>query len=198
MVKARRADKAATVDELREKIARCTIAIAADYRGLTVADMGQLRRRLREAGVEVRVIKNTLFRLAAQQAGRSEVATLAEGPTAIAFGYSDEVAPAKAVAEYLRTAGTPISLRRAYVSGQILGPKAITDLAELPPREVLLGRLAGSLQFPLAQFVALVRSPLQELMGLLGAEFQRLSGLIEARARQMEGGEGETEVAVPA
>jgi len=182
------AKKIAQVEELREKLARCTIAIAANYQGLTVAEMGQLRRHLREAGVELRVVKNTLFRLAARQAGRPEAAALAEGPTAIAFGYGDEVAPAKALIEYLRTAPTPITLRRAYLGGQLLEPQEIKELAEIPPKGELLGRMVAAFQAPVAHLLGLLQSPLSALVGLLGGEPQTLLGLLEARARQLEGG----------
>jgi ribosomal protein L10 len=80
------------VEELRERIARITIAVGADYRGLTVPEMVQLRRKMRSAGVELKVVKNTLTRLAAERAGRPVLNELIEGPTALAFGYGDIMA----------------------------------------------------------------------------------------------------------
>src|SRR3989304_7274834 len=89
--------KVQTVVELRDQIARSTIAIGAEYRGLTGAEMVQLRRQMRQAGIELRVVKNTLFRRAAEAAGKPHLAELVQGPTAIVFGYSDVITPARAI-----------------------------------------------------------------------------------------------------
>lgn len=180
--------KIETVEELRERLERCTIAISADYRGLTVSEMGALRRRLREAGVDLRVVKNRLFRLAAQAAGRAEAAGLAEGPTAIAFGYEDVVAPAKALTEYVRSARNAFTLRKAFLEGQLLEERDINELATLPPREILAGRLAGALQAPVARLASLVSSALVNPPGrLLVDSVFSLASLLEARAKQLEG-----------
>ena len=89
-------EKIAEVEELRERLARATIVVGTEYRGLTVKEMQTLRKTLRDAGLEVRVIKNTLFRLAAAAAGHPNVAEIAEGPTALAISYGDVIDAAKA------------------------------------------------------------------------------------------------------
>jgi large subunit ribosomal protein L10 len=173
-------DKIDAVEELRERLARCTVAISADYRGLSVSEMGALRRRLREAEVELRVVKNRLFRLAAQAAGQPQAANLAEGPTAIAFGYEDVTAPAKALIDYI--------LRRAFLEGQILEERDISELAALPPREILAGRLAGALQAPVVRLASLLNSAVVNSPGrLLADSVFSLASLLEARAKQLEG-----------
>lgn len=180
--------KIETVEELRERIQRCTIAIAADFRGLTVSEMSTLRRQLRQAGVELRVVKNRLFRLAAQAAGQPQAAELAEGPTAVAFGYGDVVAPAKAITEYVRSARNAFTPRKAFLEGQLLAERDISDLASLPSKEVLAGRLAGALQAPVARLAGLLASALVNPPGrLLIDSVHNLASLLEARAKQLEG-----------
>jgi large subunit ribosomal protein L10 len=176
-----------TVAELTERIARSTMAVATVYLGLTVAEMGALRRQLRQAGVELRVIKNSLFRLAAQQAGRPELAELAEGPTAIAFAYGDIIAPARALAEYVRTAKNAFALRRAFTDGQSLSIRDLEELARLPSREVLIAQVAGALQAPLARLYYLLSASLTNPAGtLLNSSLRDLQGLLGARATQLE------------
>jgi len=176
------------VTELADRIGRSTLSVATVYLGLTVAEMGALRRQLREAGVELRVIKNSLFRLAAEQAGRPEMAELAEGPTAIAFAYGDIVAPARALTDYVRTARNAFAVRRAFADGQPLSARDLDDLGRLPPREVLIGQVAGALQAPLARLSYLLSASLTNPAAtLLNSSLQQLQGLLGARASQMEG-----------
>lgn len=170
------AKKEATVAELKDLVARANIVIGADYRGLTVREMTALRRVLRESGTEVRVVKNKLFKIAAEQAGVSEASGIVDGPTLLIFGYGDVVAPAKAVSDYARTARNSFAPRRAFLDGGILDSAAIADLASLPSREQLIARLAGA-------FV----SPIQNLANLLSASLRDTAGLLEARAAQIEG-----------
>ncbi|MGQ9572956.1 MAG: 50S ribosomal protein L10 [Dehalococcoidia bacterium] len=174
------------VEELRERIARSTIAVGADYRGLTVPEMDQLRRKMRGAGIELKVVKNTLTRLAAERAGKPVLEGLIEGPTALAFGYGDIIDVARAFSEYLPTAPASFAVRGFYLDGQVLPARELTELAKLPPREVLLAQVAGQLQSPLATLAALLEAPLTTFLGLIQATQQELVALLEMRARQME------------
>lgn len=181
--------KVETVEELREQIEKSTITIAADYAGLSVSEMLTLRRAVRDTGsVEMRVVKNRLFRRAAEAAGKPELVELLEGPTAIIFGYEDVVAPAKAAADYMRTARNTFALRKGVMDGQVLSSADLQSLASLPPKPVLLGELATALQGPIAQFAGLVRNILQVPPGrLLNDTMYTFAGLLEARAKQVEG-----------
>jgi large subunit ribosomal protein L10 len=174
------------VEELRERIARSTIAVGANYRGLTVPEMVQLRRKMRSAGVELRVVKNTLTRLAAERAGRPVLNELIEGPTALAFGYGDIMDVARAFSEYLPKAPASFSVRGFYLEGQILPARELLELAKLPPKEVFLAQVAGQLQSPLATLAALLEAPLTTFLGLMQATQQELVALLETRVRQME------------
>lgn len=180
--------KVETVEELRERIERCSIAIAAEYRGLTVSEMGQLRRAMRDADVELRVVKNRLFLRAAEEAGQPELAELLEGPTAIIFGYQDVVAPARAATEYMRTARNAFAVRRGALDGQVLSVADLQDLANLPPRPILAARLAGALQAPVARLAVRLRRMVPNAPGrLLNDTMYTFAGLLEARAKQLEG-----------
>lgn len=180
-----------TVEELKQRISRATITIGADYRGLRVPEMEQMRRQLRQASVEVRVVKNNLLRLAADQTGMPELMQVVEGPTALVLGYEDPVAAAKAVTEYARSAPPTFAIRGAFMEGQVVSPDDLRNLVDLPPKPIMLAQLAGQLQSPLAAFTGLLDSPLRELTSLLQSAVSELPGLIEARARQMEATQGQ-------
>ena len=179
--------KQETVAELKDMVERSAIMIGAEYRGLSVKEMTNLRRALRAAGVEVRVVKNRLFQLAAEQAGQAEAGKVAAGPTIIVFGYGDIVAPAKAIADYVRTARNAFAPKRAYLEGTLLEGAAIGELATLPSREQLIATLAGQLASPMQQFVNLLDRALGNPAGiLLNDSLGNLQGLLDARASQLE------------
>lgn len=169
--------KAQMVAELQDKLQRAAIAISTEYQGLTVAQLNDLRAKLREAGVEMKVVKNTLLRIAAEGVGRPEVMEIVEGPTALVLGYQDVTAPAKAITEHIRAARLPIKVRKAWLEGRILSPPEVEELARLPSREVLLGQFMGGLQSTLAQF-----------SGLLSAVVRDFASLVDQRASQLEEG----------
>jgi len=170
-----RAQKEQTVGELAEKLSRSQIVIVTDYRGLTVTEMSALRGRLRQAGAEYQVTKNSLTRFAAKQAGLSGLVDDLIGPSAIAFGYDDPAAVAKSLQEYLRAARTsPL-----VIKGGILGDRRVTAdeigrIADLPSREIVLGQTLGAVVAPLTAFLMVVTAPLQNLFGVLEARRQQL------------------------
>ena len=169
------ARKIAAVEELTELLSRSSVVIGADYRGLNVAAVTALRRQLREAGLEMHVVKNTLYVRAAEATGKPGLAALADGPTALVVGFEDPIAPLKTVYEYQRTARNAFAARNAYIDGEIVPSSQLAVLATLPPRDVLIAEVAGALQSPLTTFVYLTEATLQEF-----------SGLLDARASQME------------
>ena len=172
--------KVAQVAELRELIRDAQIAISTAYQGISVSDQVELRRQLNAAGAEMRVVKNTLLRIAAKDEGLDVFGELAQGATALVLSRDDIVAPARALSGYLRENPTsPVEVRSAVVEGELVDAAYVLDLATVPPREELLGRIAGGL-------VGKVR----ELMTLLDGTTRDFAGLLEARALQMES-EGE-------
>ena len=170
------AEKEATVSELKELVEKATIVISAEYRGLSVKEITTLRRQLRDAGVDARVVKNRLFQLAAEQAGRPDAGGVVEGPSMVIFGYGDIVTPSKAIADYVRTARNAFAAKKVYLDGQVQAGTVVAELATLPSREELIGKLAGA-------FV----QPVQNLAVLLNDSIQSFARLVDARANQLEG-----------
>ena len=154
--------KQATVAELRAELSRSRTLIVSEYRGLNVKEIAEIRRALARQDVRYRVVKNRLMKIAAQDEVGEALRPLLNGPTAIAFG-TDEVATAKAVIDATR----PFN-RIARITGGVLGERAIdadavTRLAALPSRDVLLAKLAGGMQAPVAQLAGLFTAPLRNL-----------------------------------
>jgi large subunit ribosomal protein L10 len=148
--------------------------------------MQALRRKLREGGLEVKVVKNTLLKLAAEQAGQDGVTQIVEGPTALALAFGDIIDAAKAVTDYAATAPQAFKLRGGFMEGSVLSAADLKDLTKIPPKPVLLAQFMGQMQSPLQNFIGLLDAPLQELTQLFQSLLSELPGLVEARAKQLE------------
>ena len=170
------------VAELQDKLDRCSIAVSADYTGLSVYEMTELRRRMRAAGVEFTVVKNHLMKLACDGASRPDVKAIVEGPTAIAFGYDDAADVARALFEYIRTTRSVLNIRGAMLKdGPILPASEVNRLATLPRKDELVASLLRQLQ-----------APLQRLLAALNGPLINLDGLLQARIRQLESAEADS------
>ena len=143
-------------------------AVLTDYRGLNVTEATQLRKELREAGVEYRVLKNTLTRLAVDKVGFSDLKKDLVGPTAIAFSYDDPVAPAKILTKFAK-AHKKLELKAGVVEGKIIDVAAITALADLPSREVLLAQVLAGFQGPISGFVNVLQGNLRNFACVINA-----------------------------
>ena len=137
------------VSSLTEELGGVTTMIVADPTGLTVAEMKDLRNRLRPSGAEFRVAKNTLARIAARAAGRDELVDLLVGPTAITLVTGDPAAAAKTLSDFGRTS-RKLALRGAYLDGEALGADSVRQLATLPSREQLLANLVTGMISPIS------------------------------------------------
>lgn len=179
-------EKVARVADLKDRLERATMVVSAEYRGLTVKEMTALRKKLREGGFDVKVIKNTLLKLAAEQAGHEDVIRIVEGPTALAISFGDIIEAAKAMTDYAQTAPQAFKIRGGYTEGSVLTSTGLKDLTKIPPRPVLLAQFMGQMQSPLQNFIALLDAPLQELTQLFQSLLSELPGLVEARAKQLE------------
>jgi large subunit ribosomal protein L10 len=129
--------------------------------------MTDLRARLREQGIEYRVIKNTLTLLAANELGKEGVDSVLQGPTALALGYGDVVAVAKGINGYITTSRMPLVIHGAVMDGDILTANQVINLASLPPRDELLARLLGQMQAPITGLVTVLSAPLRGLVTVL-------------------------------
>jgi len=153
--------KQATVAELTELLKEATTTIVSDHRGLSVADLHRVRRELRAKDIQYRVIKNRLARIAAEQAGRTELIPLLTGPSALAIGGQDESSLAKGLLD--ATKPFSVEIRGAAMNGQTFDAAAVMALARLPGRDVLLAQLAGGMAAPLSTMAGLFAAPLRNL-----------------------------------
>ena len=168
-------EKIDRVNALREKLERCTIALTANYTGIPVNEMVDLRRRMRAADVEFTVVKNTLMFLAAEAAQLPQVKEIVQGPTVVAFGYGDPADVAKAVSEYGRTSRSTLSIQGAVLEkGTVLPPDQVNRLAALPSKPQLVATLMGQLQAPTQRLVTALNGPLQNFGSLLQARIRQL------------------------
>jgi len=161
-------EKELAVRELNERLSRAKSAVLADYRGLNVAQVTLLRRKLREANVELKVVKNTLTRLAAREAGIDGLDPYLEGPTAIAFSDEDVVAPAKMLLQFAKD-NKQLEIKAGVVEGRVFGVDAVKRLAELPPKEVLLAQVLAGMQAPLSGMASVLAGPIRKVMYALTA-----------------------------
>ena len=180
-----RPDKAAAVAEIVDSFNDSTGAVLTEYRGLTVKQLQELRRLLGE-NANYAVVKNTLTKIAAKQAGVDGVDDLLNGPTAIAFISGDVVEAAKGLRDFAK-ANPALVIKGGYVDGAAMGASEIAKLADLESREVLLGKMAGAMLASLSQAVYLLNAPL--------AQAARVVGALQSKAEQdpsiLQGGAGE-------
>ena len=147
--------KEAKVVEIKEKLEKAQAIILADYQGLTVEEDTQLRKNLREAGVEYKVYKNTLVKIAAKELNIEGIDAYLEGPVAIAFGYEDVTAPARILYDFSKD-HKKLELKAGVVEGQFYDKASIEQLASIPSKEVLIAKLLGSIKSPLSKLAYLL------------------------------------------
>lgn len=160
--------KKVVVDEISAKMKAAKAMVFADYRGLTVEQDTELRSALRKAGVEYKVVKNTLTRFAAKENGLDGLDPILNGPTAMASSDSDPVAPAKVLSEYAKKYDK-LELKAGVVEGKVIDIEGIKSLAELPPREVLIARVLGGLNAPISGLVNVLNGNIRGLVVALNA-----------------------------
>ncbi len=169
-----RQKKAQIIDRLQEAFSECSIGVLTDYRGLSASEITILRRRLGESDVRYRVVKNTLARFAAERAGRADLATSFDGPVAIAFGYGDITKPARALADYIRTSKSSLTIKGGFLGGRLLTPDEVITLSILPSREILLAKVLGGMQSPIASLVNCLTAPITGVARVLQARIKQL------------------------
>lgn len=169
-------EKQKIVDSIKQKIEGSKGIVLADYRGLTVSQVTGLRVELRNAGIEYRVLKNTMVRRAANEVGLEGLDEFLEGPTALAFS-PDPVAPAKILMEYSKK-NKNLKIKAGVVEGKVVGPEKVKDLADLPSREVLLSKVLAGMQAPLQGMVNVLQAPIRQF----GYALEEVRKLKEAQA----------------
>jgi large subunit ribosomal protein L10 len=165
------------MDGLEQTFAESNSGIMTDYRGLKTSDVVALRRKLKENGVEFHVVKNTLARIAAEKAGKDQLAGIFNGPMAIAFVKEDISKGAKALTDHITVTKLAITIKGGFLGNKLLTPKEVSTLATLPSREILLGKVMGGIQGPLYALVYQMNAPLQGLMTVLQGRIKQLEGV---------------------
>jgi large subunit ribosomal protein L10 len=173
----KRDQKEQVVEELTQRLKAADTLLVADYRGLTMPQIDELRTRLIASGARFTVVKNTLTRRAAEAAGTEALLTLLDGPSAIAFleADGDMVAAAKALADTARETHV-LEIRGGIMQGRAVTAAEVESLATLPPEEVLRGQVLGAIVAPLTTLAGLLNAPLQNLVGLIDARIEQLGG----------------------
>jgi large subunit ribosomal protein L10 len=161
-----RPEKEAVVKELTDKFNSAKSLVITDYLGLNVAEMTELRSKLREAGVEFKVVKNTLATIAANDVEMEEMTEYFSGPTAIAFGEDDAVSPAKILVEYAKDHEV-LEIKAGLLNGEIISKEKVESLAEIPSREELLAKAFASMKAPLTGLVNVLQGNLRGLVQVL-------------------------------
>lgn len=159
-----REEKVQVINEIATKLRESQATVVADYRGLTVAQVTELRKQLREAGVEYKVYKNSLARLATAQENLSELDAHLLGPNAIAFSKDDVIAPAKIIADFAKK-NDKLEIKGGVIEGKVVGAEEIKALASLPSREGLLSMLLSVLQAPVRNFALAVKAVSEQKEG---------------------------------
>jgi large subunit ribosomal protein L10 len=149
--------KKQTVTEIADKLRESKSTIVVDYRGLTVGQVTELRKQLREAGIDFKVYKNTLTRRATEEVGLGELNEYLTGPNAIAFGSDDVVAPAKIINEFAKK-NEKLEIKAGVIEGNIVSLEDVKALAELPSREGLLSMLLSVLQAPIRNLALVTKA----------------------------------------
>lgn len=165
--------KEALVEELTDALGRASLTIVTDYRGLKVADLQNLRAQLRPHNADVKVAKNTLARIAARANDLGILETELVGPTALVLAYDDVAQPAKIVNDFVRTSRI-LQVRSGLLDGQLVAAERIDEIANLPSRDVLLGKVVGGMSSPLYSIVGVLAAPMRSFMYVLQARQSQL------------------------
>ena len=144
--------KKGVVADIKQKFEKAQTAVLVDYRGLNVAEDTELRNQLRKAGVEYAVLKNTMINLAIQDMNLDDMKAHLEGPTAVAFGYEDAIAPAKILSDFVKKS-KKMTIKCGVCDGAYLDEAGVQALANTPSREVLIAKIMGSMMSSVSKFV---------------------------------------------
>jgi large subunit ribosomal protein L10 len=174
-----RNEKDAVIAEVAQLLNDTENLFVSDYRGLTVAELSELRGRLRESGASFRIVKNTLGGIAADRAGREGVKDLLSGPTAVTFCGDDLVGAAKALAEFAKT-HPQLEVRGGLLDASVIDPAAVKALASLPPRDVLVAQLVGTMAAPVTGLVTVLQGTISGFVRALGQVAEQRTAAGEA------------------
>lgn len=168
-----REEKAAEITNLQDRFGRATVALVTETAGMTVANVQELRRSLKQAGGEYKVAKNTLAKLAVADTAYKRLDDLLVGPTGLVFGYDDPIAVTKVLVEFAKD-NEKLAIRAGLLDEDLLEPDAVTELAKMPSKEVLLSKLLALLQAPASQLLRTIQEPGAQMARLLASVRDRI------------------------
>ena len=191
-----RPEKVQAVADIKKRIEDSTAVFLAEYAGLSVAEQQELRRGLRAAGSELKIMKMTLARIAAEELGHDDLIEGLSGPTAFAFASGDAAAAAKVLRDFAKD-HTQLILKGGLLDGEPLTPERVEQLAELDSRDVLLAKVAGVFQAPMAAMAGLMAALPRNLASMMSQLIEKLPPAEEAAPEPEAAAEPETPEAVP-
>lgn len=171
-----KAQKTAMLADIKEKMEKAQVTILADFRGIPVAKITDLRTRLRKAGGEIKVTKNTIAGIAAKEIGIEGLEDYLKGPTVFAFSTEDPVAPAKILSDFAREIKQGLDIKAGVLEGKVINADGVKALADLPSREVLLAKVLGGMQAPMYGFASVLAANLRNLVYVLDQVRQQKEG----------------------
>lgn len=171
-----KAQKQVMLSEIKEKMSTAQVTILADFRGIPVAKITDLRSRLRKAGSDMKVAKNTIAGLAAKEVGVEGLDQYLVGPTVFAFGIEDPVAPAKILSDFAKEIKQGLDIKAGVLEGKVIDVEGVKALADLPSREVLLAKVLGGMQAPMYGFASVLAANLRNLVYVVDQVRQQKEG----------------------
>jgi large subunit ribosomal protein L10 len=168
-----RREKEQVVSDLQKQVEQVKAVVLTNYRGLKVGQMDQLRRRLREEKITYNVVKNTMMKLASKGSALEKLHDYFEGPTAIAMSIGDPIPLARILSEFQK-AQPLLEIKAGWIEGRVSSPEEVRALASMPSREVMLGRILGSIQMSGVQVAGAILSALQQVVGVVQARVDQL------------------------
>jgi len=172
--------KVEIVGDLTDKMSRMQLAVVADYRGFTVAELTALRAKLRENGAEMVIAKNTLLRLAARNTGREAIEPLLEGPTAVAFAYDNVAKVAKILLDATKVTAKPLVVRGGLLGTSLIAASGLENVTKLPSRDQALAQVLGTISAPVSGVVGVLNAAVSNVMYVLQARIDQLQPAGEA------------------
>jgi large subunit ribosomal protein L10 len=168
--------KAEVISELEGTLGKSKAGVVTSYQGVPTPEIVKLRHKLRESKLELKVVKNTLVRRAAKEAGKDFLSTHFDGPLAVVLGYDDVSAPARVLMQHIAASGAALSVKGGFLSDRWLSAIEVTTLATLPSQQVLVARVLGGLQSPIAGLVQSLSSPIMGIVYALNGRIQQMEG----------------------
>jgi len=168
--------KAKIVEELQDTFSKSSVGILTDYRGLKTAELNVIRRKLRDANAEYKVVKNTLALIAAKNSGLEHTADAFAGPMAVAFSSGEITETAKILTEYIRSNKSTLKILGGFLTDRMLTVADVDTLAKLPPRTVLISQVMAGIQSPISGLVNVLAAPIRGMMQVLQGRIQQMEG----------------------